>query len=40
LYSPSNCEKRSKLLKELTRAYTGNMIITDPSEEIKKVSNL
>ncbi|CAD8199718.1 unnamed protein product [Paramecium octaurelia] len=39
LYSPQNYEKRSKLLKELTRAYTGNVTITESSEEINKVSN-
>ncbi|CAD8082294.1 unnamed protein product [Paramecium primaurelia] len=37
-YPKQNCEKRSKLLKELTRAYTGNITITEPAEEIKKVS--
>ncbi|CAD8115791.1 unnamed protein product [Paramecium sonneborni] len=37
-YPKQNCEKRSKLLKELTKAYTGNVIIKEPAEEIKKVS--
>lgn len=40
LYSPANYEKRSKLLKELTRTYTGNVTITESSEDIKKVSYL
>ncbi|CAD8166506.1 unnamed protein product [Paramecium pentaurelia] len=39
IYNKLNCEKRSKLLKELTRAYTGNITITEPTEEIKKVLN-
>ncbi|CAD8112676.1 unnamed protein product [Paramecium sonneborni] len=36
-YPKQNCEKRSKLLKELTRAYTGMVTITEPTEEIKKI---